>query len=364
MRTRMVLLTAMLLLWSGPTAAADGPLTLDSRILKERHPELYRQIYEEGREAGRREAEAALGKRCPAATMPAALPAPSGKTEATAVTAAVQATGTAAKPDLGAWWDRSSLKFSPLPKQWLFHIEGSLDYKHRTGNTQSDRYNGSVTLVVRKQRFTNTFSYMIDKDFSAELDRTGKRVNKADSDYRSLQDALRYDLTDRFYVEGGYMWEKDSDNYLAGRDTYYGGFGYALIDTKRHRLGVFTAAGYEKEMYPEMIKQAMNLDHLEVGAAYFREDYRWIINDRFTYKQTFRIIQNLKSTDVYNNDVNNLHVIGETKRYRWYLINELYFKLTNHVNWMIGYKVEFDSNPWPTVERLDTTLKSGLQFSY
>ncbi len=354
--TLITLVSAAWCMWFGPAGAAEVPV-MDGRYIQEHFPEVYQQIYREGKEAGRKEAEAALkGEARPAGAAPqAAAPVPP---EAGPVTVGQ------AQPDLGSWWEHSSLKFSPLPKPWLFHIEGTLDYKHRTGNTQSDRYNGSVTLMARKQRFTNTFAYIIDKEFSAELNRTGARVNKADSDYRSVQDALRYDLTDRFYAEAGYLWEKDTANYLAGRDSYYGGAGYALIDTKRHRLGVFAAAGYENEMYPDMIKQAMNLDRLEVGAAYFREDYRWIINERFTYKQSFRIIQNLNSTDVYNDDASNLHVIGETKRYRWYLINELYFKLTNHVNWMIGYKVEFDSNPWPTVDRLDTTLKSGLQFSY
>jgi putative salt-induced outer membrane protein YdiY len=350
------ILSAAIFLGAGYVDAADPPV-MDSGYIKEHYPDVYLQIFREGKEAGKKEAETAVKntdvpvQAAPAATGPA-LPA------------TIPASAPQTKPDLGSWWEHSSLKYSPLPEQWLFHVEGTLDYKHRTGNTQSDRYDGSASLMARKRRFTNTFIYMISKEFSAELSQTGSRVNKTDSDYRSVQDALRYDLTDRFYAEGGYMWEKDTANYIAGRNSYYAGVGYALIDAKRHNLGVFFAGGYENEKYPEVIKTAMNLDYLEVGAAYFREDYRWNITDRLTYKQTFRIIQNLKSTDVFNNDVAHLRVIGETNRYRWFLINEIYFKLADHLNFMIGYKVEYDSNPWPTVEKMDTTLKSGIQFSY
>lgn len=352
----ITLVSAALFTWFGPAGAAELPV-MDSRYIQEHFPEVYQQIYREGREAGRKEAEAALkGEARPTEAAPqAAAPAPP---------AAGPVTAEHAKPDLDAWWEKSSLKYSPVPGQWLFHVEGTLDYKHRTGNTQSDRYNGSASLMVRKWRFTNTLSYIIDKEFTQQLSQTGTYTKSTENDYRSVQDSLRYDLTDRLYAEGGYLWEKDRANYIAGRNSYYAGVGYTLIDMERHNLGVFAAGGYERENYPELIKNALNLEYLETGAAYFREDYRWNITDRLTYKQTFRIIQNLKSTDVYNNDVTRFYVTGDTNRYRWFLINELYFKLVPHVSFMIGYKYEYDSNPWPTVDKTDTTLKSGIQFSY
>lgn len=350
------MLSATIFLGAGYVGAADLPV-MDSGYIKEHYPDIYLQIFREGKEAGRKEAEMAVKN---AAVPVQATPAAPGSTLPATIPAAAPQT----KPDLASWWEHSSLKYSPLPERWLFHIDGTFDYKHKTGNTQSDFYNGSANFMVRKWRFTNTLSYIIDKEFKAELSKTGTRQNTTDSDYRSVQDALRYDLTDRLYGEVGYMWEKDTANYIAGRNSYYAGVGYALIDAERHRLGVFFAGGYENEKFPELVKKTMNMENLEVGAAYFREDYRWNITDRLTYKQTFRIIQNLKSTDVFNNDVAHLYVTGDTNRYRWFLINELYFKLAPHVNFMIGYKYEYDSNPWPTVDKTDTTLKSGIQFSY
>ena len=339
-----------------PVGAADPPV-MDSRYIKEHFPEVYLQIYREGVEAGKKDAGVAIeGEVVPvpaasAATEPA-IPEPAP--------VAVQEVG----PALGAWWEKNSLKYSPLPEQWLFHIEGTLDYKHRTGNTQSDIYNGSASLMVRKWRFTNTLAYVINKEFTKQNPQPGSPVSQTDTDYRSIQESLRYDLTDRLYTEGGYIWEMDTANYISGRESYYAGFGYALVARPKHLLDVLLAGGYEEEQYPAAVKAAMNMDSGSVTAGYLRENYRWNITDRFTYKQTFRIIQNFTPTNVFNNDLTNLQVIGETNRYRWFLINEIYFKLVDHLNFMAGFKVEYDSNPWPTVEKLDTTFKSGIQLSF
>jgi len=370
------LLAVVIFQGAGFADAADPPV-MDSRYIKEHFPEVYQQIYQEGRDAGKKDAEAALQGGAAstqtsfAAPEPASAsaPVPEPATQTASVSAPVNpetapAAAQPAKAGLGAWWEKNSLKYTPLPEQWLFHIEGTMDYKHRTGNTQSDLYNGSASLMVRKLRFTNTLAYIINKEFTKQNPQPGSPVSLTDTDYRSIQDSLRFDLTDRLYSEAGYIWEMDTANYISGRESYYAGFGYALVDTQRHLLDVLLAGGYEEEKYPQAVKAAMNMDSGSVTAGYFRETYRWNVTDRITYKQTFRIIQNFTPTNVFNNNLTNLQVIGETNRNRWFLINEIYFKLVDHLNFMTGFKIEYDSNPWPTVERLDTTLKSGIQLSF
>lgn len=358
MRRSSILVTMCLIfcLGAGPATAGDAPaMTRD--YLKDHYPEVYRQIYQEGREAGRLEALAPVTKVT--APEPTATPASGAVAKATAPAPAAEK-----KIDLGNWWEKSSLSYSPVPEQWLFHEEGTLDYKHKSGNTKSDRYDGSATFKVRKLRFTNTLYYGIDKEYTVQNASPGTTSSPTDSDYRNFQEALRYDLTARLYTEGGYIWEKDREDYISARRSYYAGVGYALIDTLKHHLEVFAAGGYVSEEYPSLIKNAMHLDHEAVTTAYFKEDYRWNITDTLTYKETFRIIPNLERTDAYNDDPNNLHVTGQTNRYRWFLINEIYFKLAAHLNFMTGCKIEYDSDPWPTVKKTDTTVKSGIQFSY
>jgi putative salt-induced outer membrane protein YdiY len=340
----LAIIVAVYLLGGGYAAAETQPASpaVDSNYIKEHYPEAYRQIYQQGKA----DAEAALKK-------PAA-PAPKE--------AVSSATAPQPKSVLGNWWEKSSLKYSPMPEQWLSHVEGTFDYKEKRGNTESDRYNGSASLMVRKHRFTNTLYYAIDKELSEPT--PASPHDSKDTDYRTLQDSLRYDLTDRFYVEGGYMWEKDTANLISGRNIIYAGLGYALIDQERHRLELFLAGGDQEEKFPGAVSSAMDISREEVAAGYLREDYRWNITGRVTYKESFRIIQNLNSSKVFNDDLANLYVTGETNRYRWFLINEIYYSLTDHIDFMTGYKIEYDSNPWPTVRNWDKTLKSGLKFSF
>jgi putative salt-induced outer membrane protein YdiY len=338
---KTTILSISLLFWLAITGAAELP-TMDSRYIKEHFPEVYRQIYEEGRAAGKTEGAAA-----------SAAPA-----------APVALVVTQTKPALGAWWEKNSLKYSPLPEQWLFHIEGTLDYKHKSGNTQSDLYDGSASFMARKSRFTNTLTYLINKEFTKQSGQPGAPVSKTDDDYRSFQESIRYDLTDRLYSEGGYIWEKDTANYISDRDSYYAGLGYTLIDTEHHLLDVLVAGGYEEESYPGAVKEAMNFDRNCMTVGYLKEYYQWHITDRITFKETFRIIQDFSDTRVFNDDMENLRVTGETNRYRWFFRNEIYFKLIDHLNFMTGCQIEYDSNPWPTVKKRDTTIKSGIQFSF
>lgn len=332
-------LAGAVFLWGGHAAAADRS-DVDSRYIEEHYPEAYRQIYQAGRNS------AAAADEKPAAS---ADKAPAAEKE---------------KRRLGAWWEKNSLTYDPLPDQWLFHIEGTLDYRHSSGNVKSDVYNGSASLMVRKRRFTNTLIYIIDKEYKEQAAEPGAPPGKTDTDYRSFQEILRYDLAARLYSEGGYIWEKDTANYISDRDSYYVGLGYALIDTPQHLLDVFASGGYVEEAYPEPVKAAMHMSQQGVSAAYFREAYRWHITERLTYKENFRIIQDLGNTNVYNDDLADLHVTGQTHRYRWFLINELYIKIVNHLSFMIGCKIDYDSNPWPTVDKRDTAIKSGIQFSF
>ncbi len=267
-----------------------------------------------------------------------------------------------AKSDLGAWWEKNSLTYAPVPEQWLFHLEGTFDFKRKTGNKDANVYNGSVSLMVRKKRFTNTLSYMIDKEL-AQPTQSSPKENR-DTDYRTIQEALRYDLTARLYAEGGYMWEKDTVNLVDDRNIFYAGLGYTLLDRERYQWEVFVAGGYQEEKFPDKVRVGLNLTSENVTAGYFREDFRWKITDRFTFKHAFRIIQNLERSKIFNDDLNNLHEIGVTNRYRWFLINEIYCKLVPHLNFLIGYKMEYDSDPWPTVLERDATLKTGFQFSF
>jgi hypothetical protein len=350
----IVVVFAELFLWFGNANAEDKPVA-DVRYIREHFPDAYLLIYREGVAAGRKEAAAEL--KCGTAPASEALPSIASKAPA-----AVQ--DRPAKESLGKWWGKSSLKYSPLPERWLFHVEGSLDYKHNSGNIRSNLYEGSATLKVRKHRFTNTIAFTINKELMAQIPYPGSAEIQTKSDYRSIQEFLRFDLTKRLYADAGYTWEKDTVNYIKDRNIFYAGIGYAPIDAKRHSLEVFLAGGYEKVQFPDLVKAFLNPDQLKAESILFREDYRWNITDRITYKQTFRIVQNFEKSIIINDDRLNLHAIGDTYRYRWFLLNEIYLKLVEHLNFSSGSKIEYNNNPLLVAKKLDVTAKSGIQFSF
>jgi hypothetical protein len=337
------------------SARAEGKPEADVRYIQEHFPDAYLQIYREGIAAGRKEAAAELKS----GTAPA-LAAPSGI--ASEAPAAVQ--DRPAKESLGKWWEKSSLKYSPLPEKWLFHVEGSLNYKHISGNLRSNLYEGSATLMARKHRFTNTLAFTINRESMAQIPSPGSAAIQIDNNYHSIQESLRFDLTKQIYADVGYTWEKDTINYLKDRNIFYTGIGYEPIDTKGHSLEAFLAGGYEKVQFPDSVKDFLSSDHLNAAALLFREDYRWNISDRITYKQTFRIIQNFQKSIIINAEQFNLHAVGETYRYRWFLLNEIYWKLVEHLNFSSGSKIEYNNNPWLREKKLDVTVKSGIQFSF
>jgi putative salt-induced outer membrane protein YdiY len=350
----IVMVFAELFLLFG-NANAEGKLEVDVRYIQEHFPDAYRLIYREGIEAGKKEAAAEL--RCRTA------PASAAPTSVVSETpAAIQAQS--ANESLGKWWEKSSLNYFPLPKKWLFHVEGSLNYNHRSGNIKSSLYDASATMKVRKHRFTNTLTYIINKELTAQALSPGSTAIQIGNDYRSIQESLRFDLKKPLYADAGYIWEKDTISYIKDRHIFYAGLGYAPIDTKRHSLEVFAAGGFEKVQFLDSVKDFVSLDHLNVAALFFREDYRWNISDRITYKQTYRIIQNFENKLIINDEQTNIHGIGETYRYRWFLINEIYLKLIEHLNFSSGSKIEYNSNPWLMLKKLDVTLKSGIQVNF
>jgi hypothetical protein len=345
---------AELFLWFGEAKAEDKPV-VDAQYIQEHFPDAYLLIYREGMEAGRKEAATEL--KC--VTVPASAAPPGIASDAPAM---VQ--DRPAKERLEKWWEKSSLNYFPLPERWLFHVEGSLDYKHRSGNIASSLYDASATLKVRKHRFTDTLTFIINKELTAQITSPGSAAIQIDIDYRSIQESLRFDLTKRLYADVGYVREKDTINYIKDRSIFYSGMGYGLIDTKRHSLEAFAAGGFERVQFLDSVRNFVSSDHLNAATLFFREDYRWNISDRISYKQTFRITQNFEKKLIINDSQTNLHAIGETYRYRWSFINDIYLKLVEHLNFSSGSNIEYNSNPWLLVKRLDVTLKSGIQFGF
>ncbi|MGD0282893.1 MAG: hypothetical protein ABSB95_11085, partial [Dissulfurispiraceae bacterium] len=189
-----------------PVFSASGN-NIDKDYIKEHYPDVYMQIYTEGKQEGLHEVETK------AATKPAAEVQKTEPEQAAASKKAVE---------LGDWWNHSALKYEPMPAGYLLHMEGQYNFTSVGGNNRGLVYRGNGQIVVRKDRFTDNVAYVIDE----------RRISQPSSDqttyknYQFFQESLDYDIYRKFYAEGGFIWEKDKTSLINNRDIYYGGLGY------------------------------------------------------------------------------------------------------------------------------------------
>lgn len=325
-------------------SAISGAKELDKNYIREHYPEIFQQIYMEGKEAGLKEAE----------TKGQGAQKEAGSGE---VKKEIAAQG---RPDLGDWWNRSSLKYTPRPAGTLFHGELQYDYKRETGNIDSYSHRGAGKLVIRKDRFTNYLSYFIDKKISDDFT-SGSHYQR---DYKIFEGSLRYDLREKLYSEAGLIWETDSANLIKNRYVYYGGLGYNLLDMKDHSINVFLAYSRVKEEFDPLIGMMLGIDNRESNAAYFFQSYDWHVTDRLTFREKFRIIRNLDDSILYNMATGVPVPDGDTKRYMWVLYNALEYRINNFLSLVNSYQINYDSNPWPTVLKKDSTFSLGVKFGF
>lgn len=311
---------------------------IDKDYIKEKYPDVYREIYNEGKEAGMKETDIK--------------PKPSQEKTA----AAEQF-----KPHLRDWWNHSSLLYKPMPEKLQFHAELQYAYNKLTGNLDVNAHSGAGKLVLRKGRFTDFVSYKIDKSKTVEYS-TKERVEK---DYRIFEESLMYDLTEKIYPEIGYIWEKDEVNYIDGRNIFYGGIGCYVLDMERHRLKVFAAYGLQDEKYMPIVNEYLGIKDDSTNLLYLYQNYDLQLTDNIIFHEGFRIIQGTKKKDEYVLDeTGNIVHLGSTKPYRWIFDAGIDFKVNNFLYIVNSYTINYNNNPWPGVLKKDTRWTTGLRVSY
>jgi len=325
------------LVCSAPALAEDGK-GIDKDYIKEHYPDVYMQIFSEGRKAGLHEAEVR-----------------EKKTEPREETAAPKK-----EAELGDWWDHSSLKYEPMPSGYLLHLEGQYNFASLSGNNSGSVYRGGGRFVARKDRLTNYLSYQIDKRKISQSD-----GGHTDIDYQIFQESLRYDISRKLYAEGGFIWEKDRISLIDNRDIYYAGAGWHVLDLDGFRLDLFAAAGYETELYAPRVMQALGFDRAHHYISYLGQDCLWHIGRRLALHESFRVFTDFEKTSIYNlADDGTVTTTGKTNRYRWKFRTDLDFKLTRNFSFVSSYEINYDNNPWPTVLKRDSVLTTGVKFSY
>ncbi|MDY6988824.1 MAG: DUF481 domain-containing protein [Thermodesulfobacteriota bacterium] len=266
--------------------------------------------------------------------------APLGAEQQPAPDVAQDAQAAQKKQDLGSWWLRNSLKYDPMPREFLYHIEAKYGFIKETGNVEKETHNVHALLAIRKTRFTNYLEYSLTKeDWAAEK----RKV-------QDLHESVRMDLAKKLYGQVGWIWTIDEDRFIDDRSTYYGGFGCDLIDSKKYLLSVFGSLGREELDYmPGVSFEGIPAAGSETSTLYYLDQrFKWFITESISFSQRYEFVGNLDTSSDYRSTLN----LG------------IEFAINTHLALRLDYQQKYYNAPPDYVKDRDEKQGLLIQISY
>lgn len=280
----------------------------------------------------------------------------------------------AANKEPADWWNHSSLAFGLTPRdEWRHSLQLQLSGVSLSGNEDGDAWRGGGKFFSRYGRFTNELTGTLDK---REINSSGGAVNKRD--YRLLQESLRYDLTDRWYVAGGVILERDDMSLIDRRTTFLLGPGYYWLDNDKFRLNTYLGYGRAGEKYMAYVRDHVGIDSRDFDMLYFYQTFEWRFAENWGLRQGFRLMQDLDESGRYvfdpvtsippsrtNPQGYERYVADKwVKRYRTVGAVDIDYRLSPRSVVSFGFETRYDSNPWPDVERRDRVKRLTLNLAF
>ena len=148
----------------------------------------------------------------------------------------------AAPPKVDPWWEKSSLTYSPVRRELLTHIDGTLSFMNSAGNSEGSSFDANAGFTMRLMRFTNRLSLNYTRR-DMEYGFGGGSVNFSE---RALRNHGEYDLTKHAVLVGGVDDYRNTLMFIDSRFTTYGGGGVTLVDNERMRFTVIGGIGYTR----------------------------------------------------------------------------------------------------------------------
>lgn len=241
------------------------------------------------------------------------------------------ASAAAKKPDLGAWWQKNALEYSPLPAQWLFHAEGSFSYMNASGNTSGSTVDASATAEIRKKRFTSTsFAQTSRKAVTY-----GFGQGSVDFIERTLRQQVDVAFAPRAKFVAGIEAYRNTLMFMDKRINVYGGVGATLVREKKHQVTFTGALGWadfdfdrNRMLYVNPGQVGLLNTSPSSGGAMAMETWRWNVSPRFTFSQDGSY---MKYFDSY---------LGR----RWTLNLNGNIPIDKHLSFTVTYRIREETN--------------------
>ncbi|OQY28516.1 MAG: hypothetical protein B6244_07155 [Candidatus Cloacimonetes bacterium 4572_55] len=243
------------------------------------------------------------------------------------------------KKELGRWWLKNARTYNPLPKQWLFHVQGEGGFTRSTGNMGGHTILGGAILVVRKSVFTNYADYKV---YRQKIELTDG--NSVVFEIQSFEDAFRIDLTSKISGLIGFMWDKDETKYLTHRYIYSVGMMFQLMDNSKHKLSTMGAYGSQNEEF-----EHDSLVSHDTGILYLSDNYTGIITKSLALEQEAQLFLDMSDSDFYR----YIFKIG------------LDYKLNRQLSIVPQLSVEYNSEPaFEESKKSDVMQRINIRFSF
>lgn len=335
-----------------PGAHAEDK-AVDLNYIKEHYPAAYEQIFKEGMEAAKK-VQAQTQAQPQTKTLAQEKPAD-------AKTPPAVADASSKKNDLGDWWNKSSLSYDPLPSEWLNRGEFKYSFMGYTGNASSHANLIYARWDTRKGRYTNSLAFTLDNS-NTDINSMNYHYKK---DQRMLEDTLKYDITENFYGDVGFIWEKNSALLVDRRYAVYGGLGYRLLTLDDHKLSALLAYGYLNERYASDIQSWLGFMNRDFDTLYLNQTYDWKINEYITFNEKLMWIHSFNKVDRLRLDASgNLFNDGMHKRNLMTVDVSLNAMITDNISFFGAYQVKYDNIPWAWLKKRDTMLSTGLKMTF
>lgn len=299
--------------------------------------------------------------------------APSTAPSAAPPAAAAHASVPSADAEPRDWWNHSSLRYPLRDQAWRHGGQLDLSYTGVTGNDDGAAWRANAAWYARLGRWTNELSLKID---NRDIVSASGAVNRRD--FALLQESLRYDLTGRWYLAGGFIAERDDMALIDSRATALFGTGYYWIDQGPFRLNTYAAIGYFDERYMDYVRDHVEVDGRNSGLLYLYQTFSWKISERVSLRQGLRLMWDADRSGRYALDptrstppgpenpqgFERYSAVDWVRRYRSVAAIDIDYRLAPGVAASFGIERRYDSNPWPDVMRADTVKRVSLRLTF
>jgi len=201
------------------------------------------------------------------------------------------------------------------------NVNAGLDVQR--GNTDTDAYHVDATVVARTDKDRGTFHGEYDREKADGIDTANKWL--AYFDYNRF-------LNDRLFAFGNTTFESDEFKNLNLRSTLSAGLGYQVFDTPKRNLDVKGGLAYVDEDF-------------DVGEDYDYPSFTWGLNyDEWFFDKIMQFFHNHQG----------FIGLADPKKTVIRTRTGLRFPLPKGFSTTLQYNWDWDNNPAPGADRVDT----------